>query len=280
MMKYNKEPIFIVGVPRSGTTLLRVLLDSHSKIACGPESPWLARAPLSIKNLYTFMSADKFGYVRNYGISKNDFKQQVAELINNLFMKYASIHGKTRWAEKTPDHSLEIPFLSDLFPEANFIHIIRDGRDVACSTSILSDERIAISKWHSENILLDEDKVVANTIQNAALRWKIWTEKIDQSLKHLRYINIKYENLISSPDQELQKVLNFIGENYEPAMLNFKKLHHDYAVWEWGSRDVKEAHGISTNSLQRWKKELSHTIVRELEAAIGMTLLHYGYTLS
>ena len=63
----HSEPIFIVGVPRSGTTLLRVILDSHSRIACGPEAPWLARSDHSIKNLYQFMAQDPLGYVRSYG---------------------------------------------------------------------------------------------------------------------------------------------------------------------------------------------------------------------
>lgn len=273
------DPIFIIGVPRSGTTLLRVLLDSHPNIACGPESPWLARMPSSVKRLYQFMCEDEFGYVKNFGVEREILRRQVADWVNNLYMAYAEKRGKKRWGDKTPDNSLEISFLSELFPDACFVFIVRDGRDVACSTAILSDERKKISPWHSENILLDDGHVIPNTLQNAALRWKQWNERIERSIQGLRHLMLRYEDLIGSPRQELERLTAFIGESYDSGMLEYVKHHHDYPAWEWGSYDVKKSVGITDMSVARWKTQLTHEDLLDIERAIGPMLLKYGYGL-
>jgi len=274
------KPIFIIGVPRSGTTLLRVLLDSHPNIACGPETPWLARAQCSIKKVYQFMSDDQFGYVKNFGISNDIFRRQIGKWIHALFMDYAFSRGKQRWAEKTPDHSLEIPFLSDMFPDAFFIHLVRDGRDVACSTAILSDKHKSISSWHSKYLLMDENQVVDNTIENAALRWQRWLHKITTGLQNLNSICIEYENLVSKPREVLQTIMLFIEEEYDEAMLNFARYQHDFPRWEWGSHDVRNSQLISSDSIGRWKRHLSPEMINKIEDMIGDTLNQYGYLLS
>ncbi len=276
----HSEPIFIVGVPRSGTTLLRVILDSHSRIACGPEAPWLARSDHSIKNLYQFMAQDPLGYVRSYGLSGGALKRQVADWVDGLFMEYALSKGKVRWAEKTPDHSLEIPFLSELFPEACFLHLVRDGRDVACSTAILSDERKAISEWHSQNLLLDDTQIVPNTVQNAALRWKLWTGRVEKALEGKRYLCLRYEDLVLSPEREVRRMMDVLGEKFEPAMLDYHRFEHDCPDWEWGTRDVKRARSLTDRSVGRWKEQLSPEVVLEMEETIGEALQRYQYSLS
>ncbi len=274
------EPIFIVGVPRSGTTLLRVILDSHSRIACGPESPWLARADPSIKKLYEFMAQDPLGYVSSYGMSREALRRQVADWVANLFREYASSKGKVRWAEKTPDHSLEISFLSELFPDACFLHLVRDGRDVACSTAILSQERKAISQWHSDNLLLEDREIVPNTLQNAALRWKLWTERIEEALEGRNWLCLRYEDLILSPQREVTRMMDFLGEKFEPAMLDYHRFEHDCPDWEWGTRDLKRAQSLTDRSVGRWKEQLSPEVVLELETTIDEALQRYQYSLS
>lgn len=272
------QPIFIIGVPRSGTTLLRILIDSHPNIACGPEAPWLARGAASIKNLYEFMANNTLGYVLNYGVSKDVFCCQFAAWVDSLFSAYAESHGKQRWAEKTPDHSLEIPFLAELFPDAYFVHIVRDGRDVACSTAILSAERKSISEWHANNLLLDEGVTAINTIQNAARRWQIWLNRIELDLKKVRnsYF-LRYEDLVRMPEFELRRLMDFVKADYSPSMLDYMKKKHDYPDWEWGSRDVKQSIEISNRSIGRWEKQLDQNAIIELETLIGATLKRYAY---
>jgi len=277
----KNEPIFIVGVPRSGTTLLRVLLDSHPNIACGPETPWLARGTHSIKGLYRFMAEDSLGYVKSYNVPQKELRKKTAEFVDGLFMAYATSKNKSRWAEKTPDHSLEIPFLADIFPNACFVHIVRDGRDVACSTSILSEERKAVSEWHSNNLLMDDGVVATNTVQNSALRWLTWLRRIERELSRVRRsYTLRYEDLVAAPEQELRRLMTFIGEEFSPTMLDYMKRKHDYPDWEWGSRDVKRSKGVSTRSVRRWEKQLEPAVITELEGLLGETLLHYGYEIT
>lgn len=275
------SPIFIIGVPRSGTTLLRVLLDSHPNIACGPEAPWLARGAKSIKQLYRFMAEDTFGFIKNFDVPPEELQITFANFIDEIFLLYAKTKGKTRWAEKTPDHALEIPFISKLFPEAKFIHIVRDVRDVVCSTAILSDERKAISDWHSKNILMEDGVVVKNTIENAAIRWQSWNKKIELSLKDVQYsMTIHYEEIVSNPEKILPSLMAFLGEGYSPKMLEFDKFHHELPEWEWGSRDINRTKCISSRSIKRWEKQLTPKQVTEIERSVGRMMAYYGYELT
>jgi len=277
----DNSPVFILGVPRSGTTLLRVLFDSHPQFACGPEAPWLARGAHSLKQLYYYMADDKFGYVANFGVSREVLRDRFASYVNSIFMAYAEKKGKSRWVEKTPDNCLDIPFLIELFPDAKFIHIVRDGRDVACSTAILSRERKAISSWHSDNLLMDDGVVVKNTIHNAALRWEVWNRIIEENLEKAKHkIIVKYEDLVTETHITLTHLLEFIGEEYVHSMTDIEKFHHDLPEWEWGSRDIKRAKGISKRSLARWEKQLLPREISQIEASVGATLLKYGYKLT
>ena len=175
---------------------------------------------------------------------------------------------------------MEISFLSELFPEACFLHLVRDGRDVACSTAILSQERKAISQWHSDNLLLEATEIVPNTLQNAALRWKLWTERIEEALEGRNSLRLRYEDLILSPEREVRRTMDFLGEKFEPAMLDYHRFEHDCPDWEWGTRDVKRAQSLTDRSVGRWKEQLSPEVVLEMETTIGEALQRYHYPLS
>jgi len=134
------DPIFIVGVPRSGTTLVRMVLDTHPNIYSGSEMPWLGgnygSPEVSLRGLYERMKNDRYSsplYCMSHideDFIINTFRNFVSSIIN----RQLSILGKNKWVEKTPDNIIQVPFLHKLFPNAKFIHIIRDGRDVAIST--------------------------------------------------------------------------------------------------------------------------------------------------
>lgn len=275
----NYSPIFIVGVPRSGTTLLRVLLDSHPNIACGPESPWLARGEKSIKALYAYMTEKDMGFIDSFNIDLQVLNNQFANFIDGLYQVYAAKKGKKRWAEKTPDNSLEIQFLSKIFPNAFFVHIVRDGRDVACSTAFLSTERKNISEWHSKYILMNHSEVARNTIENASIRWQIWTNIIEESLNNVKHsYRLRYEDLVLNPEVELMKLMTFIGEEYSPDMMRYSLIEHEYPEWEWGSRDVKRSSGVSTRSVRRWEKQLDNISISMIDTLLSDSLIKYGYT--
>ena len=125
-MANSNKPIFIIGSPRSGTSILRLLLDSHPNISCGPESKFLIEMNNLICKKFWFALAD-FGFDKSYWQLKN------AQYFSDFQYEYARKRGKKRWAEKTPAYSLDLEVINILFPDCQFIHIIRDGHDVLAS---------------------------------------------------------------------------------------------------------------------------------------------------
>ena len=144
------DPLIVLGVRRSGTTLLRSMLDSHPQVAVPPETYFVTRLaakastyePWDIDGLDRFMSdLTGTGGFRRMELDARDLMAHLrsrdpggySAAIRATFELYAARQSKTRYADKTPAYVLSIPLLASLFPEARFIHIVRDGRDVALS---------------------------------------------------------------------------------------------------------------------------------------------------
>ncbi|HEX6506035.1 MAG TPA: sulfotransferase, partial [Chloroflexota bacterium] len=127
----TKSPIFIGGQRRSGTSLLRVLLNRHERIAAGPESKFVQDP--SFMAWHDQIATAWATWLEGYEFGRTEVDRAVAALVDNLFTRYQLREGKARWAEKTPTNILRIDYLFRLFPHAQFIHVIRDPRDAYCS---------------------------------------------------------------------------------------------------------------------------------------------------
>jgi hypothetical protein len=129
-MKMNtKPPIFIGGAGRSGTTLLRVILDSHPNIACGPE---LKITPFIASYWYDFQT--RYSQIlKEYLIGENEINEIFSRMIISLLERYRIDQGKIRIAEKTPHNVTIFSHLHKIFPESPLVHVVRDGRDVISS---------------------------------------------------------------------------------------------------------------------------------------------------
>ncbi|MGD1703489.1 sulfotransferase family protein [Dapis sp. BLCC M229] len=266
-------PIFILGVPRSGTTLLRMMIDSHPEIMCGPEAPWITNQQLdwapSLRSLTRFLTRNEWGAVKAFkGVEQDLIYQLMANFIDEIMSASARSHGKIQWAEKTPRNIIALPFLYQLFPHAKFVHIYRDGRDVALST---------VGKWKTIPI---SDKKVKNNYKNALKRWVDWNQKFCKDAKkvNLNYISIRYEDLVTSPQTEIGKLLEFLEVEWSDKVLEPHAVEHDIVTMKGaGMQTFFNRNSIDTASLYRWKKELNWLQKRTTKSIAEETLLKFGY---
>ena len=127
------SPIFIIGCGRSGTTLLRMMLDSHPRISAGEETKFLTDLQPIVGEHWSLLSA--------YGFSREWWLDRIRAFYGDFQAEYLAKRGKQRWAEKTPGYTFHLDFIAELFPDAQYVHVIRDGRDVALSWEKLSQIR-------------------------------------------------------------------------------------------------------------------------------------------
>jgi hypothetical protein len=287
------SPIFIVGVPRSGTTLLRVLLDSHSQILALPETPWISGAyggPLSLRQLLVDLQDGPYGVVRNVaGISRADVLSAGADFLERLLEPALKARGKSAVAFKTPSDIPHLEFMTALLPQARYIHITRDGRDVVMSQ---------LSKKGS--FFLELRGYRSFSYANVFRRWVEWEGKARAVLYrgNLKVLHLRYEDLIADPEKEMRRAMAFLDLPFEPGMLNYAAQSHDYPKWEAGSTDVVQRRGLSDSSVGKWRNarksaEVLHTLARyddflvrlgypssELNSGWGQRVLILGYGLA
>lgn len=253
-----RSPIFIGGQRRSGTTLLRVLLNRHANIACGPEAIFPQDADFIA--WHERLTEEWKERVERYGIGPESVDRSMAALVDNIFTRYQVRQGKQRWAEKTPTNIRRINYLFRLFPQAQFIHVIRDPRDTYCSIR----DRATTDKPHWRRF----------TPERAARDWcksivagKPWRSHPD------RYHEVRYEHLVSDPVNTMRELLAFLGEPWDPRVLD-------------AASDNEEAQGanirrdqVDSSSVGRWRVELGEGEVAGIQAVAGELMREIGYPL-
>ena len=259
-------PVFIGGAGRSATTLLRVMLDSHPYISCGPEMKVL---PLICK-FQTELKSGFAEFLNSYQVSDEKIDLLFRDLINGLFSSHLQANGKRRWAEKTPHNLLYIRQLSRIFPEARFVHVLRDGRDVAASLvemqwfDIKSKQKI----WYTENI------------RNAAIYWKEIVSGIRKAAVDAgvwgRYAELRYEDMIVDPKENLEELMNFLGEEWDDRLLDYYNQVHELPEGESSSPQVKKS--LYTSSIGRWKQSFTDEDRRIFKETAGELLVELEYT--
>ena len=285
---------FVVGVGRSGTTLLRLMLDAHPELAIPPETHFLN--PLiqaSGKLRFTPASAtrtivdDERRRWNDFGLDEADLRGRFDELdpfntadaMRAFYLLYATKHGKPRWGDKTPDYIRKMKKLQKTLPEARFIHVIRDGRDAGLS----QNNRIA--KRGKSGVPPRE----------MARRWRkrIIKSRIDaEEVEH--YIEVRYEDMITDTEGVLRRVCEFVELEFDPAMLRYHERAEERLQEMAGALPAKKgrpereagerlaAHALTAKPPQAdrvavWKSEMSETENAEFEEAAGYLLDDLGY---
>ncbi len=274
----STTPFFIVGVHRSGTTLLRYMLSSSPRIYIPPESDFIPRfflkEPLAVldedeveKTLGSIFG--RYRFVKEWQGERPAAKTFFGEMdsktpagfLNHLYRSYAEQKGAVRWADKTPIYSSYIDLIHMIFPEAKFIHIIRDGRDVALSM---------LDKWGDKEIHVD--------MYFAARNWVRRIQEAQASGRRLGgdyYYELKYEALVGSPERELQAICDFLEEPFLEEMVS----HHRQAKRQIEAGSFHEAVRKPANKsrIGRWEQEMSSADLRLFERVAGVLLEELGY---
>lgn len=266
---------FIVGCGRSGTTLLRAMFDSHPELAVPPETYFVAGL-LPRRRAYergdgfdaASFTSDVVRYPRfaEWGFEAPDVRavlhgsRSYAAAVRSLYALYAGRDGKTRYADKTPKNVRRMPSLASMFPEARFIHLIRDGRDVALS--------------------LREMPWGPSSVAGAAVHWRRNVEKGRRGGARLgpgRYLEVRYEALVADPEAVLRSLCNFVDLEYQERMLRY----HERPIEDFSGTARRSIHmRLSlppTLGLREWRIQMPPQDIVTFERYAGDLLGRLGY---
>jgi hypothetical protein len=269
---------FVVGVGRSGTTLLRLMLDAHPELAIGPETQFVPDVIHLDNPVEGIVGSRTWG---DFGLDADEFArratgQDLSGVLRAFYSLYAETQGKSRWGEKTPGYVRNMDSIATVLPEAHFIHLIRDGRDVALSRRARG---------------MGTGKPMAATAE-------LWRKRIEGARGQAealdgRYIELRYEDLVADPEPSLRRVCELIGLEFDVAM-----LRHDEAAGQRlaelgdldaeGSKQARDAderagaharakEAASTSRIGVWRTEMDAGDRHEFEAVAGPLLRELGY---
>lgn len=271
----HRKPFFVVGVQRSGTTVLRLMLNKHPRIAVPFETDFLQILPLA-------ESIGPLGERANQrvvleALAKEPFTAKgeiltdveavlrhragsFGELLAAVFDEWCKARGKPRWGVKTPGYVTEMDTLALHFPEALFIHIVRDGRDVLLSNKGLS--------WGSKRL------------PRVARDWRfkaLLGRKMGRMLGEERYLELRYEDLIRTPRDELRRICAFLGEDYDPMMLTYhedaeREMPATSLQWHRSSVSRPDASKVFA-----WQRQMSLADAILFDEYAGDALALFGY---
>jgi hypothetical protein len=209
------RPIFVVGCPRSGTTLTRLILDSHPAISAGPESRflWGLRA----------IEENNWSTLVGFGLELDEWRANVRTLFEAFHLRYAEHQGKIRWADKSPDYALMLDYIDALYPDAQIVHIVRDPRDV-------------IDAWRRFYGL--------KSVGRAARAWVRYVGAAHEFAVRQpgdKVMEMRYEDLVRDPEPTLRKLFGWLGEPWDDGVLNFVDRPHSFGAGPLRSVDQRWA---------------------------------------
>jgi hypothetical protein len=267
------KPLILLGVSRSGTTLLRVVLDRSPGLAIPDESffvPLLARRNGRTIDAERFLDdVSRIPTIRDWGLTPADLSRRVRSgmrigaAIAAIFEAYADAAGKPRWGDKTPMYMRHLALLEELFPQAQYVHLIRDGRDAALSFLEMPEGTFTRTWAHPR------------TPAQFACLWRKEVGDARALGRHVgptRYLEVRYEELVADAESVVREICAFAAVAFEPAMLDYT-----------GSVDVSaKPHQQRlltppTTGVRSWREDMSTSNVAAFDAVAGDLLEDLGY---
>lgn len=263
----NSAPVFIIGSQRSGTTFLFRLIQQYLKIGFGRDNGHFVRLKKMLPYYGDLHDRDNLRRLLRDIVEIPEFKKKrfkgfdididrfidtletssYEDVVRTFYAEWAFQNGNIRWGGKTPDYTLHFEELHELFPDAKFIHIIRDGRDVALS--------LFQKKWGPKNSFM------------AAKYWKnrvTAARRYGRNLSSDTYMEMRYESLVQSPSNEFRRLIYFIDYEGDKE-----------AIMRKFDSDIDQL--LRKNNFQKWKTMMSKTQVRTFEMVSGDLLNELGY---
>lgn len=281
---------FIVGVGRSGTTMLRLMLDAHPDLAIPPETHFVPDLIDAIEDgAGPAQGVEVMQSVRQWGdlhIEPDEVLRRFEALddfnagdaLRAFYAIYAERQGKPRWGEKTPAYVRKMRRIEQALPEARFIHVIRDGRDVA------------LSRW--KRTLSEGKRAPAGQVAEGWQRRIRRAQKQGRRLSH--YMELRYEDLVTDTEENLRRISGFLELPWDPAMLTYYEHAADRMAEM--ARDLPAADGKPTrpgeermqahamtqkppdpSAMYRWKERMEPEDVAAFDAGAGELLAELGY---
>jgi LPS sulfotransferase NodH len=268
-------PLFVLGVSRSGTTLLRVILDRSPGIAIPDETFFIP--PLAHRHSSPVDPAEFLDDIRRlprlaaWEVPAEDFAARlvpgmsIGEALAAVFSAYAAKHGKPRWGDKTPMYMRHLGLIERLFPDAQYVHLIRDGRDAALAFLDMPEGVVTRTWAHPRSPV------------GFAYEWRTEVRRardLGRRLGSSRYFDIRYEELVADTAGVVRSVCDFAGLPFEPGMLEYScavdvsaKPHHQRLLQP------------PTRGVRDWRSQMSRDDALAFEAIAGDLLGDLGYEL-
>jgi len=269
-------PLFVLGVSRSGTTMLRVILDRSPGIAIPDETffvPQLAHRHRGRIDPEAFLDdLRRLPRLAAWEVPAADIAARlrpgmsVAEALDATYATYAARHGKPRWGDKTPMYMRHLGLLDRLFPDAQYVHLIRDGRDAALAFLDMP-EGVVTKTWAHPR-----------SAAGFACEWRTEVRRARDLGRRVgvhRYHELRYEELVSDTEGVVRSICAFADLHFRPEMLEFAgavdvsaKPHHQRLLQP------------PTRGVRDWRSQMSKADVRAFEGIAGDLLGELGYEIS
>jgi hypothetical protein len=265
-------PVVILGVSRSGTTLLKEMLDRHPELAIPTESYFI---PQLWDRHGAEVDADAFvadlarmERIAAWGVDPAAVRERLPArapfhvAVQATYACYAQARGCRRFGDKTPLYMQRLPHVARAFPDARYVHIVRDGRDACLSF-------LAMQRRPRFNFARPRD------LAGFAAQWRMevaGARALGAALPAGRYLELRYEDLVADSRRHLERVCDFLGLDFDEAMLDYHRavdpsLLLDHPLLTEPPRRARSA----------WRDGMAPADVRRFEAIAGDLLDDLGY---
>jgi hypothetical protein len=262
-------PFFVVGSARSGTTMLRLMLNAHPEVAVPPESRFVVdlytgSGEVDISTLLTALARHSRFEAWELPIEAvrselgDVARARYADVMRAAYRAYARLQGKPRWGDKTPRYVEHLDLLARIFDDARFIHLIRDGRNVALSYA--------------------DVPFGPKTVAAAA---DLWARRVGAGMRlgrslGGRYLEVRYEDLVEDAAGEIKSLCEFLELDFDPGMLDYTERARD-AVLPRAAEYNPNVTRKPISNVRSWETVMAEDQVEVFEAVAGPVLSDLGY---